>query len=273
MHSDQANGDVDSTYQIGVVQRDTVTNTVQGLHVDLGTGSSYRGFLGMVTLGVQHIADGTDHQLFLLTLLLPAPLIARSRRWSGPRPPGRAFRRVGAITLAFTLGHSTTLALGALGMPVPQQPVEAMIAVSILVAAVHALHPLFPGREAVVAGVFGLVHGLAFAEALRALDLTGTRLVLSLLGFNLGIEAMQLVVVALVLPPLIAFARLGRYRVLRILAAVITGVAAVGWLLARVGIDNPVATLADQLGAVAPPAVALLWLGALAAVVVSCRRR
>lgn len=253
----------DNAYAVGTISRDTVTNTVQPLHVDLGSGSEYRGFTGLVTLGVQHIREGTDHQLFLLTLLLPAPLLARGPRWSGAAPARRAVHRIATITLAFTLGHSMTLALGALGLPVPQQLVESLIAVSILVAAVHAVRPIFAGREAWVAASFGLVHGLAFSEALRALDLSGGRLVLALLGFNLGIEAMQLIVVGLVLPPLVLLARSDHYRMLRTVAAAATAVAAVGWLGARLGLPNPVADVADRMGGAALPAVAGLWLAAL----------
>jgi len=261
--SDWSSGHVADAYEVGTVQRDTVTDTIQPLHVDLGSGSSWRGFVSMVQLGMQHIKGGTDHQLFLLTLLLPAPLIARGRRWSRTAPLRRAVRRIAAITMAFTLGHSATLALGAFGLPVPQQLVEAAIAVSILVAAAHAWRPLFPGWEAVVAAAFGLVHGLAFSEALRELDLTGSRLVLSLLGFNLGIEAMQLIVVAVVLPSLIVIARSGRYHALRVIAPVATAVAAVGWVFARIGVDNPVATAADQFGIIAVPVVGALWLTAV----------
>ena len=256
-------GPGDNAYAVGTVSRNTVTNAVQPLHVDLGSGSTYHGFLSMISLGLQHIREGTDHQLFLLTLLLPAPLLAAGRRWAGPVPAKRAVHRIATITLSFTLGHCVTLALGALGVPVPQRLVEALIAVSILVAAGHAIRPLFPGREALVAAAFGLVHGLAFSEALRALDLTGGRLVLALLGFNLGIEAMQLIIVALVLPPLILLARTDRYRTLRLTAATVTALAAVGWLGARLGVPNPVALLADRIGVIALPVVAGLWLVAL----------
>lgn len=256
-------GGSSGTYEAGVIRRDTVTGAVEPLHLDLGPGSNLRGFASMVTLGMQHIAEGTDHQLFLLTLLLPAPLLARRRRWAGPAPTRQAVRRIATITAAFTLGHSATLALGALGVPVPQQAVEALIAVSILVAAGHAIRPLFPGREALVAAAFGLVHGLAFSAALRELDLTGTQLVLSLLGFNLGIEAMQLVVVALILPALVLLARAGRYQALRTTAAGLTALAATGWLGARLGATNPVADAADQLGVIAVPLVVLLWSTAL----------
>lgn len=140
----------------------------------------------MVGMGIGHIADGTDHQLFLLTLLLPAPLLAVRRRWRGVTTTGAVIRRISAITLAFTLGHSLTLILGTLGLPVPQQPVEAAIAVSVLVASAHALRPLFPGREPLVAGPFGLIHGMAFSTTLAQLNLTGSQLALSLLGFNVA---------------------------------------------------------------------------------------
>ena len=263
VRSDWAQPDLTSAYQVGTIKRDTVTGTVQPLHLTLTGGSGYTGFASMVTLGMQHITEGTDHQLFLLTLLLPAPLLAAGRRWGGPVGRSSAVRSVATVTMAFTIGHSVTLALGSLGVPVPQQVVEALIAVSILVAALHALRPLFPGREAVVAASFGLVHGLAFSEALRELDLTGGQLASALLGFNLGIEAMQLIVVALVLPQLILLAGVNRYHRLRVAAALVTSLAAVGWLGARLGVDNPVATVADQLGVLGLPVVAGLWLAAL----------
>jgi hydrogenase/urease accessory protein HupE len=120
-------------------------------------------------MGISHILQGTDHQLFLLTLLLPGPILVAGRRWAGAAPRRRAARRIAAITASFTLGHSVTLALGVLGLPVPQQPIEALIAVSILAAAVHAIRPIFPGREARIVAGFGLVHGLAFSVTLSEL--------------------------------------------------------------------------------------------------------
>ncbi|MFT4211912.1 MAG: HupE/UreJ family protein [Microbacterium sp.] len=264
LHSDWAAGETDSARDLGTITVDTVTGTIPTLHIDLDDGSPWQGFVGMVTLGISHIAEGTDHQLFLLTLLLPAPLLAIRGRWRGVAPPRRAVRRITAITIAFTAGHSLTLALGALGLPVPQQPVEALIAVSILVAALHAIRPLFPGREPIVAGAFGLVHGMAFSTTLAALDLSGWPLVLSLLGFNIGIELMQLFVVLLVLPPLVVLARTRGYAPLRVTAAVVTGLAAVGWLVDRLGMTNPLGTAADSIGAASPWLVAALWIACAA---------
>lgn len=200
----------------------------------------------MIHLGTEHIASGTDHLLFLLVLLLPAPLIAVSGRWHGAVSTRRTVIRIARITLAFTLGHSLTLALSALGrLQLPATPIEVFIALSILIGAVHALRPLFPGREALAAGLFGLIHGMAFSFTLAELGLTTSQLVLSLLGFNLGIELMQLGVVLLTLPSLVVLSRTNWYTPVRVIGALCAALASIGWILARVGLPNPVAALAD----------------------------
>jgi hypothetical protein len=78
---------------------------------------------------------------------------------------------------------------------------------SILVSAIHALRPLFPGKEAAIAAFFGLIHGLAFAATLNQLGLGRWQRVGGILAFNLGIETMQLIVVAVTLPSLILMSR------------------------------------------------------------------
>ncbi|MFG2950967.1 HupE/UreJ family protein [Streptomyces adustus] len=251
VRQDWAAGQVDGkgTTQVGTIQIDTRTMTVPALKVDLGDGSVWRGFLAMAELGGDHILTGTDHLLFLLILLLPAPLAVRGRRWDGLVSSRTALVRIGRITLAFTAGHSVALAASALGrLDVPAWPVEAFIAASILVGAVHAVRPLFPGREAIVAGVFGLGHGLAFSFVLAEMHLSTGQLVTSLLGFNLGIELVQLLLVCLALPALLLLARLRAQPVLRLTGAALTGTAALGWLLDRLGWPNPVARAADGAG-------------------------
>jgi hypothetical protein len=260
----------DEGAELGVIAIDSRTMTVAPLPVDLDSGSALAGFFGMLRLGGHHIAEGTDHLLFLLTLLLPAPLLlTASRRWGGPAGPRRAAAAIARTTLAFTVGHSATLALSALGrFEIPARPVEAAIAASILVSAVHAVRPLFPGREAVIACLFGLVHGMAFAFTLRELDLSTSQLVLSLLGFNLGIELVQLLVVALVLPPLVVLARAASgYRVLRVAGALVAGLAALGWLAERLGAASPIAAVADAVSAYGRWLVVGLWVGALVVLV------
>ncbi|MER7922369.1 HupE/UreJ family protein [Streptomyces sp. NPDC096057] len=241
--------DQDSATQVGVIRIDSRTMTIAPLTVNLENGSVWSGTYAMFRLGAHHILEGTDHLLFLLILLLPAPLQAVGKRWSGLTSARTAVRRIGKTTLAFTLGHSAALALSAFGhLDIPARPVEAFIALSILVGAVHAIRPIFPGREAVVAGVFGLGHGMAFSLTLAEMQLSTGQLALSLAGFNLGIECMQLMLVLLALPSLLCLTRLRRHSALRTGCAVLTAVAALGWLVERLGLPNPVARAADSAG-------------------------
>ena len=121
----------------------------------------------MFRLGARHIALGTDHLLFLLALILPAPLVASGGRWGGYAGGKTAFRQIIKVVTAFTVGHSITLVFGAMGWAIlPGVVVEFAIALSILVSAVHAMVPIFRGREVYIAGGFGLVHGMAFAATL-----------------------------------------------------------------------------------------------------------
>jgi hypothetical protein len=207
----------------------------------------FHGFAGMFRLGMRHIAEGTDHLLFLLALLLPAPLLVFGARWAGFAGVRHSLLQILKVVSAFTVGHSLTLALAAFGLVhVPVHPVEVLIAVSILVSAAHAIYPLFPGREAAIAAFFGLIHGLAFASTLGQLGLTQSERVVGILGFNLGIEAMQLVVVAATMPSLILLSRTRGYAVLRIGGALFAGFASVGWIAERLlNVINPVDAVVD----------------------------
>ncbi len=226
----------------------------------------WSGFGAAFRLGARHIAEGTDHLLFLLTLLLPAPLLAWAGRWSGRASIRRSLTHMLGIVTAFTLGHSLTLALSGLGLiHLPDRPVEVLIALSILVSAIHALRPLFPGREAVVAAIFGLIHGLAFASALNQLGVTGWYRFTSLLGFNLGIEAMQLAVIALTLPALLLLSRTEYYAILRVSGAAFAGIASCAWISERL-FDRPNA-IGDGVEKLAHHGVALcagLWVSSAA---------
>jgi HupE / UreJ protein len=195
---------------------------------------SFSGFAAAFGLGLRHIAEGTDHLLFLLTLLLPAPLLAAHGLWGrGARIRGSLLHVVRIVT-AFTVGHSLTLALSAFGLvSLPSRPVEVLIAVSILVSAIHAIYPLFPGREPAIAAFFGLIHGLAFASALSDLGFAGWYRLVSLVGFNLGIETMQLAVVAATLPSLLLMSRTRAYAPLRIAGALFAAAASLGWIVER----------------------------------------
>src|SRR5882724_6320724 len=205
------------------------------------------GFASIFRLGMRHIAEGTDHLLFLLALLLPAPLLALGSRWAGFAGVRHSLFQILRVVTAFTVGHSITLALAALGLVrVPSRPIEVLIAVSILVSATHAIRPLFPGREAAIAAFFGLIHGSAFATTLGELGLSRWERVASILGFNLGIETMQLIVVAATLPSLVLLSRMRSYWILRIGVALFAGCASVGWIVERlVNVHCPVDVIVD----------------------------
>ena len=252
--------------QIGVIQVKFPEGTVSPLEVDVSGGSYWAGFFAMVQLGMTHIASGTDHLLFLITLLLPAPLLAAGGRW-GKYAGGRTSAwNITKIVTAFTLGHSFALALSGLTrVTLPQQPIEVAIALTILISAIHALRPLFARREIYVAGGFGLIHGMAFSFTLAELQLTTPQLVLSLFGFNLGIELVQLAIIVVTMPSIVVLAKTSAYSGLRIGAAIIAAAAAIGWAGDRLGFANPLAVWADALSAYGPWIVGLLLLLALIA--------
>ncbi len=196
------------------------------------------GFLAVVWLGMLHIAEGTDHLLFLATLLIVAPSFAvRARRWGyswqQPIPLRRAIGRAALIITSFTAGHLVTLALVSLGLiSFPTKPIETLVAVSIVVAGIHAVKPLMPRGELLIAGVFGLVHGTAFATTILDLNLGFGEKLIAILGFNVGVELAQLCVAVLVLPLLIWLSHARAYGAFRIVVAVSAIVAAAAWVIA-----------------------------------------
>jgi hypothetical protein len=148
-------------------------------------------------LGVEHIFTGYDHLAFLLGLLLL----------------GGSLRQLAAIVSSFTLAHSVTLAVAALGLvALPASVVEPAIAASVVAVAAENLWALGRGGdparridEAVgrrwrLTFVFGLVHGFGFAGALRKLELPRAALAAGLVSFNLGVESGQLLLVLVALP-------------------------------------------------------------------------
>jgi hypothetical protein len=193
------------------------------LQPSTGSGAAVRAYF---RLGVEHIWSGYDHLLYLVGLML---LVANLRALFG-------------VITAFTVAHSLTLALSALGIVRLQPaPVEAAIALSILFVAVE-LRRGQQGRPGyahthpwVVAFAFGLLHGFGFAGALRSIGLPDGAIAAPLLLFNLGIEAGQVVFVAAVagafwlLVRRLPMARSALYRAL----PVAIGALASWWLIER----------------------------------------
>jgi hypothetical protein len=147
--------------------------------------------------GVWHIWIGFDHILFLLSLLLPAVGVWLARRWQPVDTFKAALWDVLRIVTAFTLAHSITLSLATLGfVSLPSRLVESSIAASVVLAALNNVWPVFHGKRWMVAFFFGLIHGFGFASVLVDLGLPQGALAIALLGFNLGVEAGQLAIVA-----------------------------------------------------------------------------
>lgn len=179
-------------------------------------------------LGVEHILLGIDHLLFVLALLL----ITRG-----------TWRLVKTVT-AFTVAHSITLALAALGVVhVPQAPVEAVIALSIVFVAAEILRAR-QGHQGiashapwVVAFAFGLLHGFGFAGALAEIGLPEGHIPLALLFFNVGVELGQLLFIAAALSLIVLISRV-RIRFplwTGLVPPYVIGSVAMFWVIQRIG--------------------------------------
>jgi hypothetical protein len=164
----------------------------------IGGAGGGRGLVSFVVLGIEHILTGYDHLLFLLALLLR----------------GGGLWAMAKIVTAFTLAHSVTLSLAVLDIVVlPERLIEAVIALSIAaVAAENLFLQATVTRRWVVSFCFGLVHGFGFSMALREMGLPAHGLLLSLFGFNIGVELGQALVVAVALPVLVVVHRAGYER-------------------------------------------------------------
>jgi hypothetical protein len=205
--------------------------------VDLENPSWWKGFRGTVDLGVDHIRIGTDHILFILVLVLPAVLVfdLGRRRWDPAPTFGSALWRITKIATMFTVAHSITLTLGGLGyIDLPGKPVEALIALSIIAAALHNIRPVVANKEWLIAFGFGLFHGLGFAGLLSDLGLDRTNRFWSLLGFNVGVEIGQIAIILTVFPALFLLRRLPLYLPLLRIGSIAMAVVAFGWMIERV---------------------------------------
>ena len=172
-------------------------------------------------LGLEHILNGIDHLLFVLSLLF---LVGFRRRL------------IGTVT-SFTAAHSLTLAASALGaLTLRPPPVEAVIALSIVLVSAEALSnrdTLTRRWPEIVAFLFGLVHGLGFAGALKEIGLPERHAPLALLTFNLGVEAGQLLVIAFAWGLVLATRRFKQTAAVRKIALYAIGSVSVFWTFSR----------------------------------------
>ena len=180
--------------------------------------------------GIRHIWIGTDHILFLVTLLLASVLVRRSEPEVAQESEGLsddsaassqakakswfpvggfpgAFWNILKIVTVFTVAHSITLALASLDViSMEGWIVESIIAFSIILVALNNVFPFFHDRTWIVLFAFGLFHGMGFASVMRDLPFRMGDLTTLLLSFNVGVELGQLVIVIAVFP-LIFFLR------------------------------------------------------------------
>lgn len=185
---------------------------------------------GFVELGLTHIIEGYDHLLFLFCLLIA----------------GGTLRHFLVVVTAFTLGHSITLSASVLDIvSLPSQLTETLIALSIVVAATLNIPWLKKSVEpeesdsvktrGLLAGGFGLVHGLGFAGVLREIGIQGAGVAAPLLGFNLGVEIGQLILVALFYPILLAVNKWNKRIPFLIGCSVIAALVGAYWTFERMG--------------------------------------
>ena len=234
--------DIDSSHRgllhLGVdgAVRTAVLSPEQAVqNFDLANPSRWRQFLQFVADGVHHIWIGYDHLLFLISLLLPAVLVRRDGRWIPVGTLRSALLGVIAVVTAFTVSHSITLTLAALGVVgLPSRLVESGIALSVLLAALNNVWPQVTRRAWILAFAFGLVHGFGFASVLGDLGLPRDALAISLAGFNIGVEIGQLSVVLVVVPLIFVLRERRMYRP-AILVGGSTAIAAVAvvWFMQR----------------------------------------
>jgi hypothetical protein len=209
--------------------------------LDLRAPDRWSEFTSFLTDGIWHIWTGTDHILFLLSLLLPAVLVMRrpagaDRVWQPVEGFWPACLDVIKIVTAFSISHSVTLSLAVLGIVhVPSRLVESGIALSVLVAAFNNVYPMVAKRVWLIAFAFGFIHGLGFASALTGLQLPPGAMAASLGGFSIGVEIGQEAIVLAFLPAAFAIRRTRFYQVglLRWGSWIIVAIA-MGWFIERV---------------------------------------
>jgi hypothetical protein len=185
--------------------------------------------------GAKHIWEGPDHLLFLLTLLLPGLMLIRPAGSSTASGSTAAWKFALKVITAFTVAHSITLACSVLGwVSLPDRFIESMIALSIMLSAALNLQNRFTFSHWKLAFVFGLIHGMGFANGLKELGLSSLYFLEALFAFNLGVELGQLSAVVLVAVPLVLLARReeSRLQVMRWGSGMVFLIALV-WLVQR----------------------------------------
>ncbi|MEM7571967.1 MAG: HupE/UreJ family protein [Bacteroidota bacterium] len=214
--------------------------------LDLEKGSIWKGFVAMIKSGMWHIWIGLDHILFLLALVLPAVLYRKKPEdWSFANtmtannwyPVGKfkpAFIYILKIVTLFTIAHSITLSLASFQLvSLPSWLVESIIALSIALAAFHNIYPFLKREALVIAFGFGLFHGFGFASVLGEVGTQGQYLGYTILGFNIGVELCQVMIIAFIFPILFFLRNTKIYRPLFIYGSIFLILISLNWFIER----------------------------------------
>ncbi|MBS2012368.1 MAG: HupE/UreJ family protein [Deltaproteobacteria bacterium] len=197
----------------GATRTHTLSARERSTSFDLLASGRGKQLASIVKEGIVHIWQGYDHILFLLALLLPSVLRREGTGWAPVAALRPALVDVLRIVTAFTVAHSITLSLAALGVvTLPTRLVESAIAASVVLAALNNLRPILRQDRWMAAFLLGLMHGFGFSSTLQDLDLPRSSLVSTLFGFNLGVEIGQVAIVAVFVPLAFAARRAPLYR-------------------------------------------------------------
>lgn len=169
--------------------------------IDLDNPSSILNYRDFIWQGAMHIWGGIDHVLFLLVLLLTSVLRYSDGKWVAVSRFRPAAWNILVIVTVFTVAHSITFALTALGyITVNTTLIETIIAASIIAVALNNIFPRFAAHTWLLIFTFGLFHGIGFASAMADLQFRTILIHKILLRFNIGVELGQLAIVLLAFP-------------------------------------------------------------------------
>ena len=255
---------IEYNWKAGIINNEAMVSLIftdreTSQQLQLSDASVMQGFISMIKMGMWHIWIGLDHIFFLVALLLPA--VVRSKPGGGAISNGiingvqgatpafiltknswvpverfqPAFLYVLKIVTFFTIAHTITLSLAALEIIVlPSRFVESVIAFSIALAAYHNVRPIVRNEVWIIAFGFGLFHGFGFASVLGEKGLGGDYMTLSLLGFNLGVEIGQVLIICLIFPVLFFLRESPHYPKILVYGSGILILIAFYWFVERV---------------------------------------
>lgn len=252
---------IEYNWKAGIVDNEALFSNIYGVNdtkqtLSLKDASIWKGFWALVKLGVWHIWIGLDHILFIVALILPSVVFRRKEDEAGfEKPklgsswaPAESFKEsffyIIKIITFFTVAHSITLAIASLGIFTPPSwLVEAIIALSIALAAFHNIVPVFKAKEWLIAFAFGLFHGFGFASVLGEKGLSGDYMVLSLLGFNVGVELGQVLIICMIFPFLFLLRKQKFYSSIITYGSIVLIFIAFYWFIERAfGVDLQLGT-------------------------------